>query len=98
MPYHISAMDRLLRVRPGAGACGRTVRDLEADEEREEEREDRVDPAEAEQGEERRPRVNGRARALGGPKEAIDEPRLTAELRREPARENARCTGTGMRS
>ena len=43
MPYHISATDRLLRVRPGAGACGRTVRDLAADEEREEEREDRVE-------------------------------------------------------
>src|SRR5262245_14761882 len=69
--YQSSTMDGL-----------RTVRDLAADQIQEQHAEDEIDAAEADQREERRAGVYGRARARRRAHQSVHQPRLPPELRR----------------
>src|SRR5450756_2854319 len=84
MAYQSSGMGRL------APRClgRRSVADLPRDEEEEEHAEDEIEPAEAQQREERRAAVDRGARALRRPEEAVDEPWLPSQLRRDPSRDD----------
>src|SRR6266852_5264149 len=73
-----------------AGPCDRperprTVGDLPSDQEEEQDAERQVEPAEAHEGEEDGPGMNGGARPLGGPEETVDQPGLAAQLGGHPA-------------
>src|SRR5262252_5703295 len=82
--YQSSSMNALRRW-PTRRKRLRSVRDLARDQEEEQDGEQRVEAAEADQREEGRPGMNGRARALGRSEEAVNEPGLPSQLRRQPA-------------
>src|SRR4029450_1890524 len=79
MRYHSSNMGDLPDPR-GRGARARAVGDLPSNQVEEEDAERQVEPAEAHEGEEHGARVDRGAGPLGGPEQAIDEPRLTTQL------------------
>src|SRR4029453_4159918 len=84
MTYHSSNMGGLPDPR-GRGERARAVGDLPSNQVEEEDAERQVEPAEAHEGEEHGARVDRGAGPLGGPEQAIDEPRLTTQLGGHPA-------------
>src|ERR1700752_3908310 len=77
MPNESSTMSHLPDVR--------TATDLAANQEEVEHPDDEVEPAEADQGEDRAARADHAAGAVTGPEQSVDEPGLAPELGRHPA-------------
>src|SRR5262245_16584232 len=94
--YHSSNMRGLRTGAAGGREGSGAVSDLTRDQEEEENAKYQIEPAEPDEGEEHGSRVHGGTTALVGPKQAVHEPGLTAELGGHPP-DRVRNVGQGER-